>query len=491
MQKDTSIAYLESLDSTRLTWGASRGSNSRKTGLQVGMEALVALALGNQIVVPQSYAIDSLCFMNVAQVILTARESALAGRTLNGQGTPRPFRIHLHSATTYHGALRDTFQRIGEAKFHSSLYPELNQNPSLASRIHRAKSLSKSIELLGEVVDGDSRYDAQKTVYEEFTRPGSRHKGASLNAVPSLFDMLTSLIDAASPTRVRIRRLGLDEDANTRSLIDAVAELSAASNNIRPGGGHPFTTRSHVHSSNPWPGDKSGRSCETIVGSDRILDVRELWDTLYNARVSDSIGAIPTVYSTPVATAGISLSSLGVAQELAVAAARATGDFDQVVGQSNFILKISESLTEEQLAQALDDLGGDLVGAFRRLFVGMMETKFAESAAALRRSVNQGAEPEVRASLEKHLELVGRILGNHVQTTWNSTLLSMEFAAAGAFASILVTDRSIINLISGAVGAAIPAAGEKLRNQYQDFRSRSRLSGSLGEIVRIRRVAQR
>src|SRR3954447_12599307 len=81
------VQYLESLDSVRTGPGSGvSAEDARLAELQTFLEVLMALALGREIVVPQSYAFDSGAFLHVAHRVLTARPES---------STDRPFRPHL------------------------------------------------------------------------------------------------------------------------------------------------------------------------------------------------------------------------------------------------------------------------------------------------------------------------------------------------------------------------------------------------------------
>ncbi|WP_245239154.1 hypothetical protein [Streptomyces sp. MZ04] len=82
----------------------------------------MTLALGRNVVVPQSYAFDSTGFLNVARTVLQVRNSSATNE--------HPFRIHLFGVDSFEGAISSMLSRAFDKNrpFVSSLLPELH-NP--------------------------------------------------------------------------------------------------------------------------------------------------------------------------------------------------------------------------------------------------------------------------------------------------------------------------------------------------------------------------
>ena len=115
------LVYLESLDSVRsIPVGAATSGAADLQQLQVFSEVLMVLALGRSVVVPQSYAFDSLAFLRVAHTVLGARPRR--------ERPDRPFRLHLYNAHSFDAAISAMLRRVHhpERPFVSSLLPELS-----------------------------------------------------------------------------------------------------------------------------------------------------------------------------------------------------------------------------------------------------------------------------------------------------------------------------------------------------------------------------
>jgi hypothetical protein len=104
----------------------------RGTELQVFLEVLLTLAMGYDVVVPQSYALDSWAFVRIAGRVREAREAA--------GSKDRPFRLHLFGddIDTYRDARAAMLNRVHDpnAPFVSSLLPGLAEvDPGRIARL--------------------------------------------------------------------------------------------------------------------------------------------------------------------------------------------------------------------------------------------------------------------------------------------------------------------------------------------------------------------
>src|SRR4051794_11124500 len=122
--------FLESLDPVR---GAALQGDADDLvlgldDLHVFTEALLTLALGRQIVVPQPYAFDSVSFLSLAAHVLAARPAGVPGANVD-----RPFGWHAHGAGLkgIDAALAAMISRdpISDNPFHSSAWHQLNSMP--------------------------------------------------------------------------------------------------------------------------------------------------------------------------------------------------------------------------------------------------------------------------------------------------------------------------------------------------------------------------
>jgi hypothetical protein len=83
--------------------------------LQIFVEVLMTLALGRDVVVPQSYAFDSTGFLSVARTVLQARNRAAIDE--------HPFRIHLFGVDSFEDAIANMLSRtFDENRPFSAIY---------------------------------------------------------------------------------------------------------------------------------------------------------------------------------------------------------------------------------------------------------------------------------------------------------------------------------------------------------------------------------
>ncbi|GAA1167007.1 hypothetical protein [Nocardioides aquiterrae] len=122
--------YLESLDSVR---APVRAIGDRVHGISqeqaeqaaaARCEALVALAFGRDIVVPQSFALDSFACQNLVRTVAAAESAAGLANDLM---RPRPVRLHLFKAQRFVDAAASMFNKVNDASWTSSLYPDLSR----------------------------------------------------------------------------------------------------------------------------------------------------------------------------------------------------------------------------------------------------------------------------------------------------------------------------------------------------------------------------
>src|SRR6266568_2216738 len=154
--------YLQSLDSVSAPWVGQGGpvhvgDRALTRRDQIFLDVLMTLVFGRDVVVPQSYAFDSGGFLEVAAMVLKARDSARAN-------ADRPFRLHLFKFDTFDQAVEDMLSRVGslERPFYSSLLPKLNQAAQEGVKIPRTLD-----ELLTSQLIDDEPAQALRTVQRE------------------------------------------------------------------------------------------------------------------------------------------------------------------------------------------------------------------------------------------------------------------------------------------------------------------------------------
>jgi hypothetical protein len=299
--------YLESLDSVRLPYLPESEDELREIlRLQIFSEILMALVLGRDVVVPQSYALDSYGFLQVAPTFLAARDQARAA-------TEHPFRLHLHgnAVESFDDAIVDILARVGrpDTPFLSSAFPELN-DLELAAPPQKPGAVRDRLWLMNRPWLDDRRRAALRAVYEEFRDGGRVDARPAPNAL-GLRALLGVFVDPGSAMSHHARSYGEPEREVYERLVAAVTALDPG----RPA----LEQRSVLRTGKPWPTDPDGRTAAEILGDAEMLtEVVEFVDTLYNAVVVGSIGVAAPAFTTGLVTDERRLTPTRVAQHLAI-----------------------------------------------------------------------------------------------------------------------------------------------------------------------------
>ncbi len=411
----TEYHYLESLDSVSSPWTPD-WADGRTTDLsaarhvQIFTEILMALILGRVVAVPQSYAFDSWGFLDVASRILQARPAS--------REKDHPFRLHLFGAGTFDEAIRQMLARVRDADrpFLSSLMPELNDPAGPASAVPADADVLMQSGLMG-----DQRAGALGIVRAEFAGLG-RVPASPRPGAPSLGQALADFAARPLPDSRR------SADHNARAVHDELVTALTLLDLSRP---LPFTQRSRLRMTQPWPNDPLGRSPADVAGGpDRLELVTEFVDTIYNAVVAASIGVAPVTFTTDVARAGRSLTARAIAQDFAISevtGARATGypsaratEGELPDPQFQLSLRTSRRLSGQDIATEMRTLleralgGGVAALLAERAATGSGTNARSQFWTGLDKFHAARADRDHLAgqrALEKHLKEVSRILG--------------------------------------------------------------------------------
>jgi hypothetical protein len=296
------VHYLESIDSVRVVRGAGGGDIAGDLHLlQVFLEAVMTLALGKDIVVPQSYAFDSHAFLVVAENILRARDQAVTGRQ------ERPFRPHLRTEhATFDAAIKDMISRAREGSFHSSLHPVLNSGDD-----GELAAMAADLDVFTTRIDEDVAAPLDM-VRREF-RLTRRVPARPLPDPRGLQRLIEAFVDTSRPMRTELRPVkGSLEDTVRERLLAALTRLHADSPTS-------FGQRSRLRQDTPWNGEPGGPSARDLVEDDDVLAlVTEFVDTLYNRVIVEDIGIASATYSTSLTLGPRLERARGLAQRLAL-----------------------------------------------------------------------------------------------------------------------------------------------------------------------------
>jgi hypothetical protein len=394
------VQYLESLDSVRTGPGSGvSDQDGRLAKLQTFLEVLMALALGREIVVPQSYAFDSGAFLDVASRVLTARPAS---------STDRPFRPHLFGERirTFDDAVRAMLHRVHDPDrpFHSSLHPGINRL-SREDVEEVVQDLDGRLVLVaGDLAKPLSLVLDEFRVTQPYVVPGT---GGSLR----LETVLAELVDPRSTlSSLSAGLLGRQRDVYER--------LRAAIRRLDPSQPATFGQRSRLRQDVPWPNDSRRRTAADIAGEDLPLVV-EFVDTLYNRVVADSMGRPLALYSTTATSDDSLLEARYLAQELALGRPPLLVDPEGGDQDAPFFQVTAPTSTTRRDALLLRDLGR-LFDTGTEALVPLMaargrpDSQFWRGIAAMEAA---GAADYERAR-DKHLTHVAKLLVGQVDISW-------------------------------------------------------------------------
>jgi len=468
------LQYLESLDSVRVTRlhvvGAAPQPDSdqvRLARLQVFMEVLLALAVGRAVVVPQSYAFDSVSFLTIADQVLHARGQVAGSRD-------QPFRLHLFGGvTTFDEAIRAMLARVHDPvrPFHSSAMPELSLlDPS------QVAAMDCDLRRLHAALDPEVS-EPLKLVRQEFvTQPVTPVPRTGGRALPEAL---------AEIARAEPRPSELADEADVRALIaDAVQRLGPTN----------FAQRSRLRQDRPWPSDLDGRTPLELVGEERLSLVTEFVDSAYNRVVADSIGIAEATFSTDPGTDAGRQRARAVAQHLAVSA---IGDepglpmvgplFDVQVRPETF----GDAAVRRREVEALHERGAEVLQRLLHLRAQDRQAPFWRSASALEQSLRSGEGTQ--HALDRHLSLLSRELSGAAGLDASDGRLQLRLGRLGSVGAVAAVAADYLPpaVALGVGGVAALSELADLAAPLQQRLGRRRLTQVLGEVVAPVRVGAR
>ncbi|MFD7643024.1 hypothetical protein ACFV4P_20470 [Kitasatospora sp. NPDC059795] len=494
----TRYQYLESLDSARAvrpvrTGGGPDERAGEELQLQIFTEVLMTLALGREVVVPQSYAFDSFGFQQVAATVLRARDTRAPGE--------RPFRVHLFGARSYEEAVTGILTRTADPAdpFRSVLLPELNDPAAHGLDPGDVREQAASLDRLlnAEWLDPE-RAGGLALVLDEF-----RHLPRVAARPPARPQTLEELVVATADETSPMGRAAADLPELQREVHATLATAIRRLGADRP---HAFHHRSRLRLPWPWPGDPAGRTPEEIVGGPETLGLLiEYVDTLYNLIVVDSIGIADTTLSTGLGLDDRRLAARATAQELALAQYRArahpsaravpAGNDADTAGPL-FELKIgaTDGLADARVRTRMAALRADAGDAIGTLLQARAErgrtakSPFWQGVTRLR-----AAEDPLtaRKALDAHLARVAAVLGDRVGLApIGGMAVELVLTAAGAVGPAMATEVWKLPGLVGYPAMAAGAVGNVLYRKGKDSMvrrlSNRRLACALGRVVDVR-----
>jgi hypothetical protein len=460
--------YLESLDSVRtVPAGGDSTEDARIAELQTFLEVLTALALGREIVVPQSYAFDSGAFLTVAEIVLNARQQA------SPESKDRPFRPHLHTVSTFDAALRSMIGRVRDEQrpFHSSLHPRLNRmSPS------ELTDLLDDLDGLTQLV-GDDYAGPLAQVRREFSLTPAHE----VYGTPTGLRLATFLRDFVTPTSAVSRQA----DGLRGGQRDVHRRLVTALRKLTPEEPAAFGQRSRLRQDVRWPNDP-GRTAEQIVGTDDIGLVREFVDTLYNREIVDSMGTPLALYSTDASPDPDAREARLLAQEFALGRPPLLADDHD---------ELPPYFRIEQLQQGSrrsGKLGRDVEELFDRGSKGLVPLMAARAdrrgdfwrrIGAIEEAAASGDRQAYEERLDAHLRVVTKEIGSVVRFTWRSDLGVDAGVTLGEGLVGLFNPAGVVGLMLSAGAFVAPYAIKGGVKAGRGRGSRRRLTAALSSVV--------
>lgn len=491
------MQYLESLDAVQQR--PDSGGLAPRDRLRLIAETVTTLAMGQDIVVPQPYAVGSLGFMYVAHCIFTAQDNA------DVPEEDHPIRINFYDAASYTAAMADMLRRIDDRgdgpAIVSSLFPELHHFQG-----HEASARARRLEasLNGQVlVHGlhDYRSKLVPEVWAKLRDVDNSHPMAvptqPTNPVPPLQNIVNAAIQTVTRGSRFIGQLDEDERQKALELAEALATLR------RVGNGSPvgdkivedvFATRSWVHSTGPWPGSQT--KAADIVGPSALKLVTEFVDSAYNARLAGTVGAHFASLSSPVVGTDSEGRELGFAQELAIRFASTAPSGSPPPDQApttleqpyQFAMRVEYTPSRTTEDDAIDALIRSYRSALVQVFRMRADEEFKASRDAVDDSLRRRDSALVRQALERHVHVVGAGLADYLEVEGDTGRVGLV-----ARVSTEVTLGLAAHLLGAGLWASllVPIVGEGLRHLVGGTaRSLAKLdtARSLGRNVRVHQI---
>jgi len=461
-----SYQYLESLDSLRLRPGHALPERDR-TRLQIFSDVLMSLALDRDVVVPQTFALDSFGFLEVARTVLAARSSRS-----DLDAMPRPFRLHLYGRPTYLDAVVAMLGRIDSPKdpFVSSLLPDLFEEPGRATAIADRIARTRRIDALVEWVETSPTPGVAEGLEAMWREFGSARVGdgrvvtpTPRGVAPSLPDAVEQLLRPSSEVKGRLAERGVLDHDGARRTLAALGELRTAARDATV---DPFRNRSAVYSTRPWARAENGPTALDLVGERSLVLVQECVSTLYNMTVADSIGVAPAHFSTPVVPAQGEVHALAAAQELALGFIDGPGI---AVALDSAGSPPGHPRSDARSAQAgegyLASLRDKAADAFAAVLAAREDPRFTASAAALAAALATGDPRGVAAATEAHSTRLEGVLRDVakvdvVERSGGSALrIGLTVGAVEVAANAAAVGASMVQDWPMMVGASLGSAG--------------------------------
>lgn len=421
---DHPLRYLESFDSIRAQWQRGPNVHADEARAQAHIEAMVSLAFGNDIVIQQSFALDSLAFQHVLSDFKKAYDLVAADKTSKEfwANEKLPIRLHLHGSTNFREAAAGVFRKIGDGKFHSHLYIDLTGEQDAHAIASDLLSNGRTFRLM-ECLGGDERAELFQNLWAWFGTSRAGNEREVVRPYPAaaqmgIDELLAPILNETSSLDKELARQELLDHPTVFRILEAIRTLDDGSGRVDP-----FHSRSGLYSSASWA-EGGGPSAGVIVG-DSLPLVQEVISTLYNRTTINSMGGIASAYySTPVSSP-VSADDRLVAQRLALAAAaNARGGGPPIRPPGGHVSEPSgppmeiEIKSETVSARLFDEKFGpqskNAVHAFEGILRLRQDTTWQRGVREIHAAnLSRDFDRYVRA-VNSHLDVVARGVGQHL-----------------------------------------------------------------------------
>ena len=474
------VQYLESLDSVRGSRRRSaEGGDTRLAELQAYLEVLLTLALGRDVVVPQSIAFDSWTFLKVAEQVINARDHGAR------ESDETPLHLHLHNASSFDDAMRKMLGRMrSTGSFHSSLLPEWSDEAP-DRRTELAGDLDEFVRWTPREVR--RRLKLVRAEFADSPPVGARPRAGA----PSLEDAVAAFLHPVDGTDAVAE--GLDDDGLRSTyvrLTDAMAVLYAESRES-------FRQRSLLRTDRPWSGADTGPSADDLVPGAGDLDlVVEFVDTVYNRVLVDSIGVAPATYTTSVHVGADLPLARQLAQRLALDP-EAVGRVRPTEGSAAPLFEVrtdpaalaSSKRLDREISTLLDKGYEGLVPLFQARSAGRESAgsnDFWTGVQAIEDAARRRDADELAERQRAHMRYVASVLGGgpRLPSSKETGAVMFSTASTGGLAEVVMSSGLfdvIVTSAGAAAGGALLVAGQAGRRRWR----RDRFASALGDFVTV------
>jgi len=494
--------FLESMDPIRATW-ESPDEVVAETYSHVFVETIMSLALGRNVVVQQSAALDSYAFQQVLLDFKRAHDDVVLSRPRLRGKRSAPVMLHLFNADSFADSIAKSLVSMAptaaanetasgqELPFESSMYPDLRGDMRLRSIAEEIRS--GSIDGFMHLI-GSERATLFEGVWEWFgaarrNSPDRLEKVVEASPAPyiGVRAMLAPILDPYSDFSRRLESNGYNSNPTVESLVRALRSLDK-----RSAVNDAFSKRSRLYG--PWPWDEAGKSAEDTVGMESLTLVREVINTMYNRVIVDSIGIASASYSTAIgdpnnvghefAAQQLALESYDYAVRDRDRSRRTLREGDQTFGGSHIRISGLPKGPRSSVMKLFE--GNRATEAFRALLEIREDPRWKSGVERIEQARRRKDQAAVDDAVDAHIDVIARALAGKCvfdKTSGGGIRIAVHGMGAAAVSEAAQVLTGTFNLWLPVAAAALAAAAPQVQEGFSKHGTYRKTRAALGEMV--------